>query len=261
MAAVCCTAVVASAEEWGGSGITEPVRDATISAPVVGAVAEIAVEEGTFVKEGQPVVVLESTLESLEVERRKLLAESKVELIAAQRQLEMKQRDYESTKKLYEDTKSVSLDEVYEKELDYLLAQMEVERLTVAEQREEIEYRIALAQLEELVIKSPFDGVAVTLFIDVGENCSVQQPLVRIADIRRVKLRVYTDPGIAKRLRSGTRVRVRFDEFADPFIKPGTVDFVSPVVDPSSGLREVKVLIDNRDGKITPGATGSLLLD
>jgi multidrug efflux pump subunit AcrA (membrane-fusion protein) len=38
------------------------------------------------------------------------------------------------------------------------------------------------------------------------------------------------------------------------------IEFASPVVDPSSGLREIKVVFDNDRGKIFPGATGTLIL-
>jgi len=249
------------AEELGGSGISEPFRDATVSSTVLGTISGIEVKEGQFVEAGSPIVLLESALEELEVERRKLLSESRVELLAAERRVEMKQRDYESAKELFEDTKSVSQEEVFEKELDYLLAQAEVETLKVAEQREEIEYRIAQAQLDERTIKAPFDGVVITVFVEVGESCSVQQPLIRLADIRQVRLVVHTDPETAKKLRRGMRVTVRFDEFSNPFNKRGIVDFISPVVDPSSGLREVKILVDNADGRINPGSTGSLIAE
>jgi multidrug efflux pump subunit AcrA (membrane-fusion protein) len=56
-------------------------------------------------------------------------------------------------------------------------------------------------------------------------------------------------------------VRVRVDEMNSPITRRGSVEFISPVVDPSSGLREVKVLFDNADGRVHPGVAGSLLLE
>ena len=46
-----------------------------------------------------------------------------------------------------------------------------------------------------------------------------------------------------------------------PVSRPGTVEYVSPVVDPSSGLREVKVLFDNADNKIQPGVPGKMIIE
>ena len=36
----------------------------------------------------------------------------------------------------------------------------------------------------------------------------------------------------------------------------GKIVFISPVVDPASGLQKVKVLFDNAEGKIRPGVSG-----
>ena len=40
----------------------------------------------------------------------------------------------------------------------------------------------------------------------------------------------------------------------------GTVVFVSPVVDPASGLLEVKAEFDNKEGEVRPGIAGVMLL-
>jgi hypothetical protein len=37
------------------------------------------------------------------------------------------------------------------------------------------------------------------------------------------------------------------------------VELVSPVVDPASGLVEIKVLFDNLEGRIRPGLSGTFL--
>jgi hypothetical protein len=36
------------------------------------------------------------------------------------------------------------------------------------------------------------------------------------------------------------------------------IEYASPVVDPASGLREVKVLFDNPTGDVQPGVAGSM---
>ena len=49
------------------------------------------------------------------------------------------------------------------------------------------------------------------------------------------------------------------------FIPPGLSKrgdvLVSPVVDPSSGMREIKVLFDNSRGNVVPGTSGSVLFE
>jgi RND family efflux transporter MFP subunit len=254
-------AVPVLSQDWAGSGITEPYRDATVSTTVVGAVSSIDVAEGQFVRRGQTLIELDNELEKLEVERRKLVMESKVELESAQAQLELLEKDLATTRELYQNTRSISEEDLMKKEMDYKLAEAEVNRLKITEQREEIEYEIAQAQLANRLVTAPFDGIVVRLFVEEGENCSPQQPLVRIADTRRVRLVVHMDSGLSRTLERGMAVRVRVDEMDNPVTRRGNVEFISPVVDPSSGLREVKVLFDNSDSRVHPGIAGSLLLE
>jgi RND family efflux transporter MFP subunit len=237
-------------------GITEPFKDSTLSATVAGTITDIKRKEGDFVRKGDVLIELERQQEALEVERRKLIADSKVEVDAAKEQVETLKLDLEGTKKLFEETRSVSKEELQKKELEYKLAQAELERLTIAEEREEIEYRMALVQLQKRIITAPFDGVIVKVFLENGENCSPQQPLVRIADTNKCRLVVHVEASASRNLKKGIQVRVKIDDVQSPLNVAGIVDFVSPVVDPSSGLREVKVLFDNPQGKVRPGVTG-----
>jgi multidrug resistance efflux pump len=199
-------------------------------------------------------------MEVLEVARRKLVAESKAELVAASNQLDALTLDLEGTRKIFESTKSVSKDEILKKELDCKLAKAELERLTVGEEREDIEYRMAVAQLALRRIKAPFDGVIVKITPEVGENCSPQQPIVRIVDTRQCHFVTHVDAKKAWGLKAGINVPIVMDATEGGVTRQGTVIFVSPVADASSGLKEVKVLIDNSDGKVSPGVTGWLKL-
>ena len=96
-------------------------------------------EVGDYVRKGETILELDNVLESLEVERRKLIAESKVDLESAASQLDALQQDLEEMQRLYEDTRSISRDEIQKRELDIILAKAEYGRLELAEAREEIE--------------------------------------------------------------------------------------------------------------------------
>jgi multidrug efflux pump subunit AcrA (membrane-fusion protein) len=41
----------------------------------------------------------------------------------------------------------------------------------------------------------------------------------------------------------------------------GKISFISPVVDPASGLQEVKALFDNPDNRIRPGVAGHMKVE
>jgi RND family efflux transporter MFP subunit len=250
-------AIPAWPQDWV-RGITEPYRDVTLTSPVAGIVVGIPHEEGQRVRQGDTVLELERDLEELEVERRRLIAESKAELTAAQRRAETLALDLEATRRIYASTRSVSQEELRQKELEHELARAELERLKVAEDREQVEYRIAVAQLQKRLVLAPFDGVVVKVLPEKGETIHPQQPLARIADVSRCRLIVYVPAAAAARVGAGDRAALRIDGAASQIA--GTIEFVSPVVDPSSGMREVKVLFENPNGSVSPGVSGSLLL-
>ena len=70
-----CVPFQAYARQFAGNGITEPFRHATISSTVSGTISAINVKEGNFVRKGDTIVELDRSLESLEADRRKLVAE------------------------------------------------------------------------------------------------------------------------------------------------------------------------------------------
>ncbi len=260
IAALAAGALGAYAQQWTVRGITEPYRDVTLGATVAGVVASISRQEGQNVRQGEVILELEKEQEALEVERRKLIAESKVEVTAARYRVETLGLELETARRLFDSTRSVSREELQQKELEYKLAQAEVERLSIAEEREELEYRIAQEELRRRVITAPFDGVIVKLFLKVGESCNPQQPLVRIADTSRCRLVIHMEAAASRGLAAGMPVQVRIEGVRSSAVLQAAVEYVSPVVDPSSGLREVKVLFDNPGGLINPGLPGTLLL-
>jgi RND family efflux transporter MFP subunit len=248
-------------QAWTSRGITEPSQDASVSSTVSGTVVAIKASEGQFVRAGEVVIELDSALEALEVERRKLVAESTAELDAARSRMETLRVDLAGTRKLQEETRSVSLDDLRKKELEYHLAEAEHERLRVSEERERIEYRLAQAQLQKRFITAPFDGVIVTKLLEVGEVCTPQQALFRIVDTRKCRLVVHMEQAPSLKMKPGRQVTLRIQEADGPVTVQGTVEFVSPLVDASSGLREVKVIFDNPDGRVHPGVTGAVGTD
>jgi len=249
------------AQVAGLQGITEPYRDANVSASESGIITLIRVREGQLVHTGEVVAELDSQLESLEVSRRKTVADSTVPIDAARTKLESVALDLEGTRKLHETTRSVSREDLQKKELEYKLAQADLDQLLVTKEREKIELQIAEAQLRRRLVTAPFDGVIVQLMLEVGESCSVQQPILRIVDVSRCRLVMHMEQGQSVKLKVGRQVTVKLREIDGTISLPGTVEFLSPLVDAASGLREVKVLIENADGRVHPGVSASIVAD
>ena len=242
------------------SGITEPINDVTLSLDVTGAIRSIFFKEGASLKKGQAIIELDNTLESLEVKRRKLIWESKAEVNAALDRVTTLKSLLESTRALYESTGSVSKEELDEKELDYKLALAEQNRLEIAEERERVEYEMSVETLRKRTLLSPINGVIIELFLDTGEICEANQALVRIVDTSKCFFVCNIEERLGMKLKMGQSVHLEIQTGLKSLKKKGIIVFVSPVVDPASGLFEVKAQFDNSGGEICPGVSGSIFL-
>lgn len=241
-------------------GVTEPLHDLIISASVPGTIAKVLVREGDFLEAGAALMELEKRQEELEVERRRILSESKAELNAAAAQMEMLKIDLEATRKLFEVSKSVSREQLLKKELEYKQAVAEHDKLQLAEAREKIEYDMALEQLRKRVITAPQSGYVVELMRKAGEDCKAQEPLVRLVDTRQCYFVVNIEARTGATLQTGQKIRLDLPSGRQMLTVTGEVSFVSPVVDPASGLLKIKILFENPQGKIRPGVAGLMHL-
>lgn len=243
------------------AGITEPFHSAMLSAPAAGRVARLNFKEGDRVAAGTAILELDKELEELEVARRHLVYESRAELDAAEKRATVFRADFESTRRLFEHSQSVSHDELDKKELEYKLAVAERDRLASAKERERIEYDMAKEQLARRSIIAPFAGVITDLKVDLGEACEPRQPILRLVDLTRAYFVANVASKAIDGLTPGQTVRLRIEGPGGEREVHGTVDYLAPVVDAGSGLRRVKVLFENPDGAIAPGAIGNLILE
>ncbi|MEJ5237100.1 MAG: efflux RND transporter periplasmic adaptor subunit [Limisphaera sp.] len=214
-------------------GITEAVYDGTLSLPVAGIVSRRPFREGDFVEAGQVLLELDSRLEALECQRRRLI-------------LEHRQSEYEALRRLFEQN-SIS---VKKEELDKARADYEVARA---------EYLMAEEQLNRRRLLAPCAGTVAEILPELGEAVQPHQPLVRLVDTRQAWFVANVDPAWSARIQPGQTVTLSLETGPAPIQVTGTVTFLSPVVDPASGLRKVKVLFDNTQARIAPGVAGHLL--
>jgi RND family efflux transporter MFP subunit len=216
------------------SGITEPMLDAILSTPVAGIIAGTKFQEGDAVKKGDPLVDLDRRIEELDVARRKAV-------------FEQSRNEFQITKTLFEKPNSSTPKvDVEKRELEYNVAR--------------VEYELAQEQLKRRQVAAPFDGVIAELFLETGEACQAQQPLVRLVDARQCYFVCNVESRAGHHLRTGTQVDLEIEAGASPVKVTGLIRFVSPVVDAASGLLKVKAVFENPGGAIRPGVAGKMTL-
>jgi RND family efflux transporter MFP subunit len=216
------------------AGITEPFHDVTLSSSVNGIVGARLVGEGTEVKKGQVLIELEKRFEELDVVRRKLAKE-------------MTQTEWERLKTLAEKNAiSVSREELDKKRTEFNIASVDLD--------------LAQESLRRRSLISPLDGYVSEIFLEVGEGCEPRQPVVRVVETRRCYFVANLEPRLGHALSPGQKLPLNLDAGKSTVEVEGAVSFVSPVIDPASGLMKVKLIFENPDGKVRPGAAGRLLI-
>jgi multidrug efflux pump subunit AcrA (membrane-fusion protein) len=99
------------------------------------------------------------------------------------------------------------------------------------------------------------------MLLEVGEACQPYQPIIRLVDTSRCYFVSNLEARLAARLKADQSVKLEVETGAAPVTVTGKLIFISPVVDPGSGLVRIRVLFENREGKVRPGLTAKMLLE
>ena len=215
------------------AGVTHPIADATLSAPVSGIIGEYHYEEGDYIEAGAVILELDKRLQELEVTRRRIVRDKLKE--------ELDRLEY-----LFENTKGVSPEELGKKRSDYEVAVTE--------------FGVAEENLKRREVVAPFDGyIANTFEFQAGEGAQAQTPLARLVDTRECLLVCNIEAAYGYQMKVGETVPLAIQAGSKKLEREGTIDFVSPVIDPASGLMKVKVVFDNPEQSVRPGEVGAIL--
>jgi RND family efflux transporter MFP subunit len=220
------------AEPFVAEGITEAISDVVLSASVPGIVSAWKFKEGDFVRDHETIIELDKNLEELEATRRKLVLENRKMELDALTTLSKK------------GSISVKKEELDKADTDYRIAGAE--------------HEMAVEQLRKRSIAAPCSGYIAEITRRIGESCQPYQPLIRLVDTRRCYFISNIEAKAADKLKLEQKIKLEIESGAGAILLEGKVSFLSPVVDPASGLAKVKILFDNAGNKIRPGIAGKM---
>ena len=186
-------------------------------------VTELLVEEGTPVRKGRTLVQLQKD------EQTSAVAKAEIELKESE-------RDYDRAKELYE--QKLVTEETYT-EAGY---KVERNRLALADARRELGYT---------QVRAPISGIVTERLVNLGDHVTVNQPLFRIVDFDSIVARIYVPEKDLGRLAVGQPARLKADALGGRVFS-GSIDRISPVVDPATGTVKVTVATPRQEG-LRPG--------
>ena len=259
VAAVTSRRAGAQASVLNASGYVTARRRATVSSKVTGKIVEVNVEEGMAVREGQVL----ARLDDANVRAALRLMEAQLE--AARRAItetEVRLAEAERTFRRREQLRADGL--VTEADLDQARAEVDSLRARIAASREQVivaERQVALQQteLDNMVIRAPFSGVALSKDAQPGEMVSpvsagggfTRTGISTIVDMKSLEIEVDVNESYINRVTAGQPVSAVLDAYPDWQIA-GHVITTVPTADRQKATVLVRIAFDRLDPRVLP---------
>jgi RND family efflux transporter MFP subunit len=241
------------------TGYVTARRQATVSAKITGKVREVLIEEGQKVAAGDVLARLDDSEARVDVELRRAqvasaraqLAEAEAEGANAGREL-ARQQELEARK-----LTSASA-------LDTARTQADTTRARVASQQSAIRVaeealQAALVQLDNTIVRAPFDGVVTVKAAQPGEMISpisagggsIRTGIGTIVDMDSLEIQVDVSEAYINRVRPGQSVEAVLNAYPDWRI-PASVIAIVPTADRSKATVKVRIALGEKDARIVP---------
>ena len=232
-------------------GYVEPYRTIRIAADESGTVEKLFVREGQRVEAQQPLAQLNSDVLKalLAVAQQSMNATGRVD--AAEAELHLRKHRLEKLRILREEGHARQ-EEVERAEAEFSTAEAHLRSAMEDRVNKQLQYEKIKTQLARRTIRAPLAGVLTATHKQPGEFVSSTSPdVATLVQIDTLLATFTTESAQIVKLRVGQQLKVRLLD--SQLEAAGVVEFISPVNDAESGAVEVKVRIDNREGRFRSG--------
>jgi membrane fusion protein (multidrug efflux system) len=213
------------------NGSTVPEAEVTVTSEVPGKITEILFNEGSWVKEGTPLVHLDD--DELQAQRERLVVRRVLTRNIAERMKGLYQKE------------GVSLQE-------YEIAEAEAEQV-------EAELALIDVQISKRTIKAPFSGVLGLKQVSEGSYLSPGTPVISLVSTNPIHLEFSVPEKYSRSIDKGGVVDFQIDGVPESF--KATVIAKEPNIDPDTRTLRLKATAPNPGGKILPGAYANVTVN
>ncbi len=240
------------------NGVLEPWRVCNVAFAESGIIASIDTQAGRTVRTGDRLASLDSSAIEIQLQAAIAQAHATGRLRTAEAEVDLNERKVKAFQDARQQHASSRM------ELERALADLKVAQgrlQTELDERDMLAWQVKRLQeqLSQRTVTAPMDGVVVQLHKQIGEFIAPTSPeVLRIVDVSRLRASFFLRLAEAEALTSKETVRVWLN---DNLTVDGTIEMISPVADGESGLLEVRVLIENSEGKILAAQCKLLLND
>jgi RND family efflux transporter MFP subunit len=222
-----------------------PNREVVISSQIAGIVMAYKADVGSEVSTGDSLVQLDPTDYGL------VLDQARANLLSAQANLAVAKKSFQRTKQLLPE--KVITPETYEKsEAQYKAYRASAVQLETA-------VNMAQRQLDKTNINAPFGGFITSRFVELGQNIGVGEPVMAMADMKTMRIRIHLNERDYVHLGKDDPVRVKIEAYSETSF-PGKVDKIGIKADPQTNTFEVEILIKNPGNRLKAGLTARVFI-
>lgn len=238
-------------QNLSAAGLIKAQQISTVSAEITGTVAKIYVKRGQFIKQGEPVAELDTAYQQNAVdEATTKLHSAQNDLLRQQNLLPLMKARYERQMKLSL-THMTSVQEVDNARIDWINTASEVHSMDLQVQDAKNVLARNQINLSKAIIRAPFDGMVVSLDAALGEIVSpvssadsyARTGIATIVSTSPFHADVWVPESFLSRVMTGQAVTVSPDGLNNVTV-PGTVSFISPVVDESRAAVLIQIELE-----------------
>ena len=241
------------------SGYVVARRQSTVSSKVTGKVAEVLIEEGMTVKEGQLLARLDDTT------TKPVYALAQRQLEAARKNLEEVQVRVAEAERNLRRTEQLRADKlVSELQLDQAQSEVGALRARLEALRSEVHVaegtvRVRQQDLDDLLVRSPFNGVVVSKDAQPGEMVSpisagggfTRTGIATVVDMDSREIEVDVNEAFINRVQNGQKTEAVLDAYPD-WVIPSHVINIVPTADRQKATVRVRIGFDVLEPRILP---------
>ncbi len=242
--------------------------------PIVGRISSVEVKTGDFVRQGDPLVTVESpdadAAISALLQSQQQVLQAMAQVMQAKAGVAKAQQDYDRVKDLQEHG-AVAMKEVLNAEAVLVQSRAQVDQTNAAVQQanaavEQNRRRLSILGLtpdnfgQHVTVKAPISGKVLDLSVVKGEyRNDLSAPIVTIADLSSVWVTSDVPETSIRLVDLGEPVRISLDAYPNELFS-GRVTLIGDTVDPQSRTIKVRAELQNPGGRLKPEMFGSIQL-
>ncbi|MDG1875391.1 MAG: HlyD family efflux transporter periplasmic adaptor subunit [Mariniblastus sp.] len=252
------------------------VQSVEIPVEQAGVIVEVNVKAGQELKRGDLVarvkddsLLLKLSRARLEHDLAKMAAASEVDVKYSQKSFDVAVSDLKRSEKAnMRVPNSVPAAKLEKQQLERDRTELKLEQakrdLSIAVYRTQVtsnEIKLAQSELEKTTIKSPLNGLVVSVEKQVGEWVELSDVVCNVVRTDRLQIEGPLQAQLARQINVGTPVKIRLlPDWIGAKEVEGEIVFISPVANPINSMVQVRAEFDNSTAKVPAGLKADIVV-